>query len=139
MSSRSTRYLRAVMSVALLALAGCSEITGSDEDEGLNLSGGWGGVSRLGTQGRSTSMQLTQSGAAVTGTMRLSGVMVDRLLTGTVEGENFVFFVAMGCERWTGVLTANADRSRLTGAITQDLSNCPSGSGTSGTVTLDRN
>jgi hypothetical protein len=123
--------------IVLAVAAACSD--DSSGPEAFNVNGQWAGTAALGTQGRSTNMTLTQSGAAVTGTMSLTGVMVDRPLTGTVTGDQFAWFVGFGCERWAGLMNASADRRQVSGSITQDLTNCaPPRSGTSGTLTLDR-
>ncbi len=126
---KAPRYLAAILA---LSLAAC----GSD---GPNepFTGSWSGVASFGS-GFSASMTLTQSGVNVTGTMRLAGGFIDRPLTGTVNGRAMTWAVPDGCEIWGGVATLNDDGSQMTGPIQQNLSQCPSGTGASGTLRLDR-
>jgi hypothetical protein len=133
------RVSLAVLPLLLAALTACSELTGPDSDEGRTISGAWRGTARIGTQTRSTSMTLTQSGNSVTGTMTLSGALVNRSLVGEFADGRVTWFVAAGCERWTGVLVPDATSNQLSGAIIQDLSACGAGArGASGTLTMDR-
>jgi hypothetical protein len=112
----------------------------SDSGPGsLSVAGSWSGVTVF-NSGFTTSMDLTQTGSEVSGTMRIAGAFLDNPITGTVSAEDrtLEWEVADGCESWGGTLTISADGQGMTGPVLADVSGCPSGSNSSGTVTVTR-
>jgi hypothetical protein len=107
----------------------------------VNIAGSWlGGADFGGTQSVTTRMTLTQTGTAISGTIRATGALPGAgvPITGVVDVNNrtFTWAAADGCESWGGVLNIDEQHTGMSGAIVIDVSGCPSGSNSSGTLTM---
>lgn len=130
------RAARMALPIILIALAmGCSD----NGPGSLDVSGSWSGVTSF-NNGFSTSMDLTQTGTAVGGTMTVAGAFIDNTFTGTLDATNRTveWEVLRGCESWGGTLSVSADGTQMTGALLVDRTGCSSGSNESGTVSVSR-
>jgi hypothetical protein len=123
--------------LSLCLITACSS-TGPD---GLDLGGEWSGVSTL-PNPFTTSASLSQTGTAVSGTLRVAGSFVQgRPVTGQVSEANrtFTWAVGNGCELWGGVLTIDAGGDAMSGPVLVNRSGCSgSPSNSSGQMQLTR-
>jgi len=121
----------------LFGLAAC----GDDESSEINVSGDWSGGSVFGS-GFSTSMALSQAGATVTGTIRVSGSLTRGApLNGNVDDNArlFVWTAFSDCEAWGGTLTVSEDGQSMEGPVRIDRSGCqPPQEASTGTMSLSR-
>jgi hypothetical protein len=122
-----------------LLAAACSD-SGPGE---VNVSGSWiGGAAFGGTQSVSTRMTLVQTGTGISGTIRMTSALPFNgvPITGEINTANrtLTWIAADGCETFGGVLNIDPNGVAMSGPILNDLSNCPSGSNTSGTLTMSK-
>lgn len=105
---------------------------------GVQVSGTWQGTTQLATA-YSTTLTLQQSGNTIGGTIVIAGLL-DRPFVGTLpSGTRAINWTAVdGCEEWSGTLTVDSGGSQMTGPVLNDLSNCPAGSDSNGTISLTR-
>ncbi|MCG6990224.1 MAG: hypothetical protein LJF06_18945 [Gemmatimonadetes bacterium] len=127
--------LRLGATAALCLSAACSG--GATGPHAPSVSGDWSGITAFPTQGRSSSMSLSQSGTSVTGTFSVAGAFADITVTGTVDASGrFSFLAPRNCEVWGGTLTV--DGSSMSGPIVIDRSGCTAQSNESATLNLTR-
>lgn len=140
MSARVLRgRIAAVVGAALLAAAGCDNPSGPSQNA-LALAGTWQGSALL-PNGFGATMTLQQNGAAVSGTLRIAGVMGETPLTGTVTNSTrtMTWQVNYGCEIWTGTLTVASGSREMDGPLQTNRTGCvPAENSGSGTLTLDK-
>lgn len=135
---RLPRTLRwpSILCLCLLSfVVACSDsATGPDK---MSVAGDWHGITSFTSQGRTTSMSLSQSGTTVTGTFTVAGAFIGITLTGEVSPSGrFSFLAPHNCEVWGGTLTLNGNE--LAGPIIIDYSGCSGQSNESATLTLTR-
>jgi hypothetical protein len=122
----------------LLAGAGCSSPTGSSE-AAVDVAGSWVGTVQL-PNPYSATLSLQQSGASVSGTMRIAGVMKETPLTGSVSSSDrtLAWTVNRSCEAWTGRLTIDGSGRHMDGQLAIDRTGCqPAQSNETGTLSVD--
>lgn len=111
------------------------------EVEVLSVAGEWAGTASL-PNPTGASMSLQQSGAGVTGLIRVSSAFPQGLAaTGTVSESNrlFTWVVGRGCEVWGGALSVSADGRQMSGSVLINRSGCqPAQSNTTGSMTFTR-
>ncbi len=130
----SPMLLRLGAVAALCFSAACSSSTGPKTP---SVSGDWSGITSFATQGRSSSMSLSQSGTSVTGTFSVAGAFANIAVTGTVDASGrFSFLAPRNCEIWGGTLTL--DGSSLSGPIVIDRRGCTGQSNEAATLNLNR-
>lgn len=136
MSNRPIAARLVVILGLTVAMGACDDTTGPGEQ---GLQGAWSGTAAL-PNGFTASMDLQQTGTAISGEMSIAGSFRDRPITGTHSSSNrtFIWTVADGCDRWSGTLNISADGSEMDGPIVLDRSGCSAGSDASGTLRLDR-
>lgn len=139
-----TRTLRSRLAVplgaALFATAGCSSSTAPSDPPPISVAGPWVGTVRL-PNAYTASLGLQQNGSAVSGTMRISGVMNETPIAGDVStgGRTMTWRVNRSCEVWTGTATVDATGRSMTGPLAIDRTGCqPAQSSGSGTLSVDR-
>lgn len=133
-STMTRRRNRFVLFGLAAVLSACS--TGPDR---LTVDGTWEGTALL-PNAYTTTLTLLQSGATITGTLDIAGVL-DQAFVGTLDESTRVlqWTVFDGCEHWTGTFTVDADGTGMAGPVTGDLSACaPPGTNISGTITLSK-
>lgn len=120
---------------AVLALTahGCS--TGPQV---LELSGTWTGTALL-PDPYPTTLALTQSGNTIAGTIEIVGIL-ERAFVGTLdEGARTIDWAVFdGCEEWSGTFSVDSDGTEMSGPVLNDLSDCPSGADSSGTISVTK-
>jgi hypothetical protein len=106
----------AIVGLAVFA-AGCASTSGDQKAAGgspANVSGWWRGGT-VGAGATSVTMQLAQTGSALTGVIDVAGrADVSGPLTGTVEGDSVRFTLTSGYGS-TGLLNVNGDT--ITGVV----------------------
>jgi hypothetical protein len=136
----ATWLFRTVFAAGTVVLAaGCGSPAGPSDTVGA-MAGSWGGTALL-PAARGAGMTLQQTGSAVTGTMSLGGVFLDRPLTGTYASSTrtFTWSVGFNCETWTGQMMLEGAGGSLAGTIRRDGRGCvPPVSDVNGTLSLDR-
>lgn len=138
MSAKVLHFTSAAF-LALGLLAACSD-SGPNR---LSVAGTWTGSAQFGgTQGVSMTFTLSQSGDAISGTVRATGALpfAGVPVAGEVDtnGRTVTWLAVDGCETWGGVLTVDAAGTAMSGGILVDRSGCSSGSNSGGTLTLTR-
>jgi len=132
----------AVLLLAALALGGCDSSTGPGDDDSVsNFSGEWSGVARLGTQGRTTSINIRQNGRDVTGTISMTAILPvgGTSFVGEVNDVGVLTLVARYPEACRVVtLELNRAGGALDGTALLSRQNCNTPSGLSGAVSLSR-
>jgi hypothetical protein len=86
-------------------------------------------------------LNLEQSGSAVSGTMRIAGVMGETPITGNVASgdRTLAWKVSYGCEVWTGTLNIDGSVQQMSGPLEIDRTGCqPAQRNGSGTLSVDR-
>jgi hypothetical protein len=123
----------------VLAAVGCSNPAGPSETS-LDVAGNWVGTAAL-PNGYTASLGLQQNGAAVSGTMRIAGVMGETPITGSVASNDrtFKWKVNRNCEVWTGTLSIDGSVQQMSGPLAIDRTGCqPAQSNGSGTLSVGR-
>jgi hypothetical protein len=111
--------IASMLAIAVLATfaAGCASTSGDQKAAGgppANVAGWWRGGT-VGAGGTSVTMQLAQTGSAVTGVIDVPGrADVSGPLTGTVDGNSVRFKLTSGYGS-TGLLNVNGDT--ITGTV----------------------
>jgi hypothetical protein len=134
MPAHAASRLALLAMVAVLGSA-CGDSTGPNE---LALAGAWQGTALL-PGAFATGMELTQSGNTIAGTLEILGVL-DEAFVGTLNPtlRTVAWQVFSGCELWSGTFTMSSDGSQMSGPIQSDLSSCPSGTDSNGTVSVTK-
>ena len=129
----------AVIGAGLLVAAGCDNPSGPSQNA-VALAGTWQGSALL-PNGFSATMNLQQNGSAVSGTLRIAGVMGETPLTGTFTTSTRIMSwqVNDGCEIWTGTLTVASGSREMDGPLQINRTGCvPAQNSGSGTLRLDK-
>lgn len=131
-----------VLLLAALALGACDSSTGpGDDDSVAQFSGVWSGVAELGTQGRTTSVNIQQNGRTVTGTISMAAILPvgGTSLAGEVDDAGVLTLVAAYPEECR-VLTLRLSRAggTLDGTAGLNQQSCRTPTGLSGAVSLSR-
>jgi hypothetical protein len=128
-----------VIGAGLIVAAGCSNPS-SPSPNPPAVAGMWTGTARLPNPYSST-MNLQQSGTAVSGTLRVAGSMGDTLLTGTIttDSRTLGWQVNHGCEIWSGTLSIDDGSQSMNGPVRIDRTGCaPARNSESGTLELGK-
>jgi hypothetical protein len=106
----------------------------------MSVAGSWVGTVLLPNAYNAT-MALQQNGNAVSGTMRIGGVMGETPITGNLDSaaRTMSWRVYRSCEEWRGTLTAEGSGQSMTGPLYIDRTGCqPAQSNGDGRLMLDR-
>jgi hypothetical protein len=139
-----TRTLRngcaAAFGAGLLAVGCGGSPTAPTPTPQLTIAGAWLGTVLL-PNAYTAQLSLQQSGASVSGTMRVYGVMPETPVAGTVSAgsRTLSWRVNDDCEVWTGDLDVDGSGTHMQGALRVDRKGCkPAQSDDAGTLSLDK-
>jgi hypothetical protein len=128
------------LGVVVLAAVGCGGNPAGPSEPSLEVAGRRVGTAIL-PNGYSATLNLEQSGSAVSGTMRIAGVMGETPITGNVASgdRTLAWKVSYGCEVWTGTLNIDGSVQQMSGPLEIDRTGCqPAQRNGSGTLSVDR-
>ena len=137
--------IKNILIIAVLVISttaiGCSEDNNSTGPATGKFAGEWSGISSLGSQGRSTRLDLEQSGSTVTGTIYMTAILPTRgaAFRGTVNEAGSLDWAASypeECRTLTGTL--NLDSGRMEGPVLLNQQNCVQLGGLSGDMDVER-
>lgn len=130
----AVRPAMGLVAVLAFAASGCGG-TGIDA---IELAGTWTGTALL-PNAYTTTLQLTQSGSTIGGTISIAGVLNQPLAATLNDAARTLDWTAYdGCEEWSGTFTVASDGASMSGPVLNDLTGCPSGSNSSGTISVSR-